>query len=130
MLDSLNLCQFAHGPTWQLYGPAEIVRMVKAVTGWDVTIDELLTLGERRLNMMRLFNAREGINRNRDKLPEKFYRKPLKGGPTDGWKIDKSEYEAALEEYYRQAGWETESGTPTRQTLDRLGLEWVANDLQ
>jgi aldehyde:ferredoxin oxidoreductase len=104
--------------------------MVKAVTGWDVTIDELLTLGERRLNMMRLFNAREGINRNRDKLPEKFYRKPLKGGPTDGWKIDKSEYEAALEEYYRQAGWETESGTPTRQTLDRLGLEWVANDLQ
>jgi len=130
MLDSLNLCQFAHGPTWQLYGPAEIVRMLKAVTGWDVTIDELLTLGERRVNMMRLFNAREGINRNRDKLPEKFYRKPLKGGPTDGWKIDKSEYEAALEEYYRQAGWEIESGTPTRQTLDRLGLEWAASGLQ
>ena len=129
MLDSLNLCQFVYGPSWQLYGPEEIMKLVQAVTGWDVTIDELIALGERRLNMMRVFNAREGINRNQDQLPVKFYQKPLKGGPTDGWKIDKSEFEDALEEYYRQCGWDIESGTPTRETLERLGLLWTADNL-
>jgi aldehyde:ferredoxin oxidoreductase len=125
MLDSLNLCQFVYGPSWHLYGPREIMKLVQAVTGWDVSIDELITMGERRLNMMRVFNAREGINRNQDQLPVKFYQKPLKGGLTDGWKIDKSEFEAALEEYYRQCGWDIESGAPMRDTLERLGLSWV-----
>ena len=47
--------------------------MVRAVTGWDVTVEELLIVGERRLNMMRAFNAREGINRKQDMLTEKFF---------------------------------------------------------
>ena len=129
MLDSLNLCQFTFGPSWQLYGPQEIVKMLQAVTGWDVTIEELLTVGERRLNMMRVFNAREGIRREQDTLSEKFFQKPLKGGPSDGWKIDKAEWEAARDEYYRQSGWDVTSGTPTRQTLKRLSLGWVADKL-
>ncbi|MFB3884836.1 MAG: aldehyde ferredoxin oxidoreductase family protein [Thermodesulfobacteriota bacterium] len=125
MLDSLNLCQFACGPSWQLYGPEEIVKMLRAVTGWDVTIEELLAVGERRLNMMRAFNSREGINRNQDELPEKFFRKGLKGGPSDGWKVDRAEWEAARDEYYRQSGWDVKLGIPTRGTLERLGLGWV-----
>jgi aldehyde:ferredoxin oxidoreductase len=129
MLDSLNLCQFACGPSWQLYGPEEITKIVKAVTGWDVTIEELLTVGERRLNMMRAFNAREGILRNQDTLTEKFFQRGLKGGPSDGWKIDKAEWEAARDEYYRQCGWDVKTGAPTRQTLERLGLGWVADRL-
>ena len=79
--------------------------------------------------MMRVFNAREGLGRNDDQLPEKFFHKPLKGGPTDGWKIDRAEFEAALEAYYRQSGWDVDSGFPTRQTLERLGLEWAADSL-
>jgi aldehyde:ferredoxin oxidoreductase len=125
MLDSINLCQFVYGPSWHLYGPREILTLVQAVTGWDVTIDELITLGERRLNMMRAFNAREGVNRHQDQLPAKFYQKSLKGGPTDGWKLDKSEFEAARDEYYRQCGWDIDTGIPTRKTLERLGLSWV-----
>lgn len=127
MLDSLNLCQFAHGPAWQLYGPAESLKMVKAVTGWDVTVAELLKVGERRLNMMRAFNAREGIAGEQDKLPEKFYTKPLEGGATDGWKLDKDQYDEALNEYYRQAGWDPKTGIPLRQTLESLELGWVAD---
>jgi aldehyde:ferredoxin oxidoreductase len=125
-VDSLCLCQFVWGPTWHLYGPEEIVKLVNSVTGWEVTISEILALGERRLNMMRVFNVREGINREHDRLPEKFYRKSLQGGPSDGWKIDKSEIEAALEEYYRQSGWDIESGSPTPQTLAQLDLKWLA----
>jgi len=79
--------------------------------------------------MMRIFNGREGIDRKHDALPEKFLKKPLEGGgPTDGWKLDPSEFEDALEAYYRQAGWDIASGLPTRQTLDRLGLSWVQED--
>jgi aldehyde:ferredoxin oxidoreductase len=130
LMDSLCVCQFAWGPAWQLYGPQQIVKMVQAVTGWDVTLEELLEVGERRLNMMRAFNAREGISRDHDKLPEKFFQKPLKGGPTDGWKVDKAEFENALTEYYRQCGWDEETGIPTRDTLTRLGLAWVADKIE
>ena len=99
--------------------------MVKAVTGWDVTIEELMQVGARRLNMMRVFNAREGFDRKQDKLPKKFY-KALQGtGPTAGIALTHEEFESALDEYYRLAGW-TPDGIPTAPTLEKLGLGWAA----
>jgi aldehyde:ferredoxin oxidoreductase len=129
MLDSLNLCHFVWGVSWPLYGPEQAVAMVKAVTGWDVTLQELLEVGERRVNMMRAFNAREGIARDQDKLATKFFDRPLKGGPSDGLKVDRAHFEAALQEYYRRCGWDESSGIPKRETLERLGLDWVADQL-
>ena len=84
-LDTADLCQFVWGPAWSLFGPQEAVDAVKAVTGWtDFDIDELMEIGERRLVMLRAFNAREGIDRTDDRLPAKFF-KPLTGtGPTQG----------------------------------------------
>ncbi len=61
LLDSLELCQFVWGPGWTLYGPSETAELLRAVSGWDVTVAELMQVGKRRLNMLRLFNAREGI---------------------------------------------------------------------
>lgn len=126
LADSLCLCQFVWGPAWQLYGPEHIVAMIQAVTGWKFTLQELLTVGERRLNMMRAFNAREGINRNQDTLPERFFKIPLEGGPTNGWRLDENQFKNAIDEYYVQSGWELKTGTPTRSTLERLTLDWVA----
>ncbi len=62
-LDTYCLCQFVWGPAWTLYGPAEMAAMIKAATGWDVNIAEILAVGERRLNMLRVFNMREGFMR-------------------------------------------------------------------
>ena len=125
MLDTLVLCQFVWGPGWTLYGPQETADMVKAVTGWDVTIDELMQVGARRLNLMRMFNARDGFDRKQDKLPKKFF-KALKGtGPTAGIALTHEEFEAALDEYYRLAGW-TPDGIPTSPTLEKLGIGWTA----
>ncbi|MEK7787980.1 MAG: aldehyde ferredoxin oxidoreductase C-terminal domain-containing protein, partial [Chloroflexota bacterium] len=71
-LDSADLCQFVWGPAWTLYGPQESVEIVRNVTGWsDFSLDELMSVGERRLNMLRAFTAREGIDRKADKLPKK-----------------------------------------------------------
>jgi aldehyde:ferredoxin oxidoreductase len=125
LLDSLVLCQFVFGPAWTLYGPQETVEMVRAVTGWDVTLDELMKLGERRLNMLRIFNAREGFTSKEDALPEKFFI-PLKGtGPTAGVAVDRQAFEAAKEQYYVALGW-TDNGNPTLGKLKELNLEWAA----
>lgn len=124
MLDSVELCQFVWGPGWTLYGPKETAEMVSAVTGWDVTVDELVRVGERRLNLMRVFNAREGFDRKQDKLPKKFF-KALQGeGPTAGIAITHEEMEFALDEYYRLAGW-TNDGKPTVEQLAKLDLAWA-----
>jgi aldehyde:ferredoxin oxidoreductase len=128
-MDSLNLCQFVYGPAWQLYGPEDMVKLVRFVTGWEiVSYEELQRVGERRLNMMRAFNAREGIDRKNDVLPEKLF-KPLKGGVSDGWKLDREEVESALDKYFEFCGWNVETGIPTRARLEQLDLGWVADQL-
>jgi aldehyde:ferredoxin oxidoreductase len=128
MLDSVELCQFVFGPAWTLYGPAETVMMINSVTGWGVTVEELMAVGERRLNLFRTFNAREGLNRNADKLPKKFF-KALKGtGPTAGFALTHEELESALDNYYKFAGWSSD-GIPTRDTLKKHDIEWAAEYL-
>ena len=128
MMDTLELCQFVYGPTWCLYGPNDTAAMIRAVTGWDVTVDELMTVGKRRLNLMRTYNAREGFDRKDDQLPKKLY-EPLKGtGPTAGMVVTRKEMETALDEYYKLAGF-TNNGIPTRETLKTLDIEWAADYL-
>lgn len=128
LLDTLSLCQFVWGPAWTLYGPAEIVEFVNAVTGWEVNLHELMEVGERRLNMMRVFNTREGFDRRDDYLPKKFFI-PLEGtGPSASVAIDKHEFETALDTYYQIMGW-TNDGLPTKIKMVDLGIEWAADYL-
>jgi len=126
LLDSLTLCQFVFGPAWQVYGPRQIVEAVKAVTGWDVSFDELLQVGERRVNMMSAFNAREGIGRQDPPLPPRFF-EPLPDGPSQGLAVDRTELLEAIDSYYQMAGWDRSSGRPTRKKLEELDLGWVAD---
>ena len=125
-LDSADLCQFVFGPAWTLYGPAETVEVVRAITGWhDFTLEEMLRVGERRINMQRAFNAREGLDRSDDRLPKKFF-KALQGtGPTAGVALSETEIEAAKDAYYQLAGWDAQTGIPTQDKLEELGLGWV-----
>jgi aldehyde:ferredoxin oxidoreductase len=123
-MDSLNVCQFVFGLGWQLYGPSQLAEAVKHVTGWDVTVEELLKVGERRLNMMRAFNAREGVGREDDQLPPKL-NTALVGGKSDGYAISMSEVEEAKDRYYEMAGWDVSTGIPTPAKLDELGLSWI-----
>jgi aldehyde:ferredoxin oxidoreductase len=123
-MDSLNVCQFVFGLGWQLYGPQQLADALNYVTGWDVTVEELLQVGERRLNMMRAFNAREGLGRSADTLPAKVT-KPLVGGESDGISIDIEEVEQAKDWYYEMAGWDVETGIPTKLKLEQLGLSWI-----
>jgi aldehyde:ferredoxin oxidoreductase len=126
-LDSLDLCQFVWGPSWQLYGPSQMVDMVRTVTGWNVSLWELLKLGERRLNLMRLFNAREGAGADQDTIPPKMM-VPLEGGRSDGVSVPLQSVAEAKALYYAMAGWD-EEGRPTKAKLQELGLGWAVREL-
>lgn len=127
-MDTANVCQFVFGPGWSLLGMSELAGVVTAVTGEETTAMDLQTYGARRVNLLRAFNAREGITRERDTLPKRMF-EPLTGGPSDGKVVDRERWETALETYYRMAGWDPQTGNPTRDTLEALELGWVADEL-
>jgi aldehyde:ferredoxin oxidoreductase len=127
-LDTADACQFVFGPAWQLLGMEELAGVISAVHGEETTVADLLTLGARRLNMLRAFNAREGITREQDTLPKRLF-EPLEGGPSDGKTVDRDQFGAALEMYYEKAGWDPVTGNPTAETLDGLGLGWLKAEL-
>jgi len=127
-LDSLNVCMFVFGPAWHLYGMKQLADVVHAVTGWNLTVEDLLLLGERRLNLLRAFNARDKIDRRMDLLPKKLSQ-PLSGGKSDGLSVVPEDVEQAKDRYYALAGWDAATGTPTRIKLEELDLGWVADEL-
>ncbi len=128
--DSMGLCQFVYGPGWQLFGPQDMADLLSAATGWNISVADLQEYGRLRINLMRAFNAREGLSRKDDKLPAKLFQKALKGGRSDGIILDEAEIEAGLDMYFEQAGWDKKTGIPTHKTLRELGLDWVAEELK
>jgi aldehyde:ferredoxin oxidoreductase len=84
--------------------------------------EEMFVLGDRTTTMERLFIAREGIRRKDDILPERFY-KPLEWENSAPEKIvDYDKFQQILTEYYQWHGWDTETGIPTMECLERLGI--------
>ncbi|MFX0029009.1 MAG: aldehyde ferredoxin oxidoreductase family protein [Candidatus Hermodarchaeota archaeon] len=126
MLNSLSLCTFVWGFAWQLYGPSQILDLCKYGLGWETNMKDLLEIGERCLNMMRHFNAREGFTRVDDKLPDRVF-EPVPEGPGKGTGIDREEFAITQEKYYKIAGWDEKTGNPTKETLKRLQLDWLLN---
>ena len=119
----LGLCFFGPAPR-SFIQVEDVITAVRAATGWDVTVDELLEIGERAMNLARVFNVREGFDRRQDKLPERLHL-PLEGGPLTGVTIDREAFEAAITGLYELKGWDPATGAPTEGCLERLGLEWA-----
>ncbi len=116
-MNSLGLCYFAFGfPNLLGYVPD----FMEAVTGGQAGIAHLLLCGERSFNVKRLFNAREGIGKKDDALPERFTRQPLKKGTSTGLT---ARAEEMMEEYYQLRGWDPVTGWPTKEKLAELSLE-------
>jgi len=90
--------------------------------GYDVSVDDLETVGERAWNVVRLFNLREGFDREDDSLPERLKRPLESGGPADGNHLTDEAFTEMLDEYYELRGW-NEEGVPTAETVERLGIE-------
>jgi aldehyde:ferredoxin oxidoreductase len=83
-----------------------------------------MRIGERRINMMRFFNSREGFTKKEDILPDRIF-KPFMDGPSKGVHLNKEKFLEARELYYDFAGWDKETGNPTESTLRKLSLGWL-----
>jgi len=127
LLDTACVCSFVWGPSWQLYNLEQFTEMMGAVTGWNVNLFELMKVGERRLNLMRAFNAREGVGREADTVPKKLTQ-GLQGGVSDGVIVTVEEIETAKDLYFEMLGWD-QNGMPRRAKLEELALGWVADEL-
>jgi len=103
--------------------------LMEAVTGFTYTPDDILRVGERINNLAHAFNVREGFTREDDTLPERLLTEPIKGGASKGHFISRDELTQMLDEYYEARGWDVETGAPSREKLEELGLGYVADQL-
>jgi aldehyde:ferredoxin oxidoreductase len=121
-----NSLLFCTSPGWSGYNytkPAFLTDAYNAITGWDLTVDDLMRAGERINNLCRCFNAREGITRKDDYLPPRFTEDVLPDGPSKGQRITNEELQFMLDNYYDLRGWDKTTGIPTTAKLRELGLE-------
>jgi aldehyde:ferredoxin oxidoreductase len=127
-VDSLSFCKFIiplHFKT-----TLEIpVTLFTLVTGENISINKLLDIGEKICTIERAFNAREGLTRKDDMLPERFFNEPVKGGFSNNKILDYEKFEAMKSEYYTLRGFDITTGNPTKKRLEEMGLKEVADDL-
>ncbi len=108
-LNSLGLCQFI-----SIYQKYPLVELIKAVVGWNLTIDELVKIGIRIQTLRQAFTLREGIDIINNKLPER---------------AEGIDYLADYKGYCEKIGWNPENGYPLKESLTDLNLDFVIKDL-
>lgn len=111
----------------QFTRPLTQMQLFNAVTGLRFSVSELLMVGERIINLERMFNVREGLTRKDDTLPERFLRVPMPDGPSKGQVV---KLQPMLHEYYESRGWDKKTGIPTRKKLIELGLIAASEELE
>jgi aldehyde:ferredoxin oxidoreductase len=119
--DSLVVCRFTSERGFGLYVEEPYARMVRAVSGFDMSVEELERVGERVINLERLFNTRAGVRRKDDVLPWRVMHEPIPDGPSAGMHCPPEELSVMLDRYYALRGWDAD-GVPTRERLSVLGL--------
>jgi aldehyde:ferredoxin oxidoreductase len=122
--NAVGMCDFVGAPLNSLE-PAPLVSYVNSVTGWNVSLYEVLKIGERANTLARLFNCREGFSPEDDVLPQRLH-EGIGNGPLKGQRIDPAEFLAARRVYYEMAGWDPETGRPTAAKLAELGIDAAA----
>ena len=106
---SLGLCEFLYYfPKYPLVG------LIKAATGWDITMEEIITTGLRIQTLRQAFSLREGVDIINNKLPERAAGVNYLG-----------DYRGTLE----KLGWNPQNAYPLRETLTNLNLDFVIKDL-
>lgn len=114
------LCTFASLMT----GPDIFSQLLYGATGVEEFADPnyMWVVGERIVNLERMFNAREGFTREEDRMPERIVKDPLPYGPSAGQVFEQDEL---LDQYYEARGWDKVTGIPKAEKLRELGLDFT-----
>ena len=106
---SLGLCEFLYYfPKYPLVG------LINATTGWDISMEEIITTGLRIQTLRQAFSLREGVDIIKNKLPERAAGVDYLG-----------DYRGTLE----KLGWNPQNAYPLKETLTNLNLDFVIKDL-
>ena len=123
LYDTVGMCDFVGVPINDL-ALDQLVKCVASVTGWNVSLWELLKAGERAATMKRAFNVREGFGPKDDTLPDRMF-EPLQNGALEGVAIGREDFAKMLTLYYDMVGWDRETGFPRGEKLVELELDWM-----
>ncbi len=121
LYNSVGMCDFVGTPL-NVLELEKLVGYVNSVTGWNMSIFEMLKVGERANTLMRLFNCREGFTPADDVLPQRMH-EGIGNGALKGERVDPEQFLAARRLYYEMAGWDPETGHPTEAKLAELAVE-------
>ena len=117
VIDALEVCKNLAG-NMNLLPWKRASEVTEAVTGLQFTERQIRDIGERIVNLERLYLLQEGVTAKDDQLPRRFLTEPIPDGDSKGALF---EIEPMLEEYYEERGW-TQCGIPQKTTLRRLNL--------
>ncbi len=124
MMDALGLCVFGFAPRGAM-SLETLVQCIRAATGWNTGLYELMQAAERGSLLARAFNFREGFSVKDDRLPRRLF-EPKPGGPEAGKQMFTPEdFTEAIRLFYEIIGCDPESGRPRRGKLMEMDLEWV-----
>jgi aldehyde:ferredoxin oxidoreductase len=115
LLNGCGMCIFG-----ALTSSLPVVEYLNAVTGWDLSADEYLEIGERILNLRKAFNVREGaITDDQSIHPRALGKPPLSKGPLKNVTID---METLQKKYFEIVGWDYPGGNPTQAKMKELNI--------
>ena len=102
----------------------ELSKLIYLNTGLEFTPEEIWDIADRAYTVERLFNIREGLTREDDWLPDRYFDEPTPIGLpiARGKSLDREKFKQMIDEYYKLHGWD-EDGVPRPETLGELGLE-------
>ena len=101
LMDSLVICKFLRGVFEDFYG--EAADMLRLVTGWDASAEELRDTARRIVGAKREFNLLAGWTPEEDTLPDRFLETALDGD--EDAVLSRDRLNALVDEYRRQRGW-------------------------
>jgi aldehyde:ferredoxin oxidoreductase len=119
--DSLAICRFVGERGFGAEYHAAVAELLRLITGWDIGIDELRTIGARIWNAERAVNVRRGMRRADDALPWRATHEPIPAGPAAGRFCPEATLDALLDCYYDKRGWDR-GGVPAEALLKQLGI--------
>jgi aldehyde:ferredoxin oxidoreductase len=131
IVDSVGTCKFHSRISLNGLREEDFARLLSAATGLDISAQEVMQAADRIYTLERAYNCLLGMGRKDDTLPEMYFREPFNAGPWKGQHIvQRKDLDKMLDDYYRHRGWDVETGVPTREKLEELGLQDVADRLE
>jgi aldehyde:ferredoxin oxidoreductase len=120
LIDSLILCKFLRGVFSDLY--VESADLLRRVTGWDVTGEEMRTIARRVVTAKKLYNIREGWTLAEDTLPRRFLSEGLNTNGQAPAVLPQERLSEMIQAYYLARGW-GKDGLVSRALVKELDLE-------